>query len=107
MDEGEERLSSVSVTALACRDMGHDWPRGDGAKFVILERRRAKILQVGRDLTCRNCGTVRMDVYEYPSFELVGRKYKYTAHYLVNPKDAGKYIPTRQDVRRVLFKRAQ
>jgi hypothetical protein len=102
----DSRTAGMTDEMLACRDLGHAWPRnGINSRYEVHERSPAKrIMSVRREVVCSGCGVVRVDLYDYPSFNLITRQYVYPRGYLV---DNFNQAPLqRADYRFTLFERS-
>jgi hypothetical protein len=79
-----EQLKKMSQHVLACRSIGHNWTiRDTNSMFEVHDRnpRTHKVAQVSRTLVCACCTMKRVDVYDYPSFNLVRHAYERPAGY--------------------------
>jgi len=95
----DPRVKDMPLEYLACREGSHHFPWATA--------KRERIREGGRELrrtvrTCDTCGTVRIDVYNTRTFELVHRHYDYAEGYTTAP---GTGRMERTSVRRELFRR--
>jgi hypothetical protein len=88
----DQRIAALPTEALACRTLGHAWPRGNAAKLYATSTRGGRMVEAEREMECTGgCGLVRVEQFETWSSGHIVRmgtpRYRYTKPYLIKRDD--------------------
>lgn len=84
-----EQINNLPKDYLRCRDISHDWSTPKGFFKVEVEGGVRGALYVEREVLCRSCGTLRIELFRIHTrwMEKLNYRYTYPADYrLVGPK---------------------
>jgi len=84
----DDRTTVMTEPMLECRMDNHQWRRLSETPVSTTRSGVVTGLEVVRG--CSRCETMRTDVYNTKSYELLSRKYKHGEGYLIKTNGAGK-----------------
>lgn len=99
----DPRTESMPDEALDCREAGHKW---DPHAPFQPQRGEHGRMELRRERECKTCGTTRVHVYAYPSFELVKQRYHHAEGYLTTMGEGEERL-RKSDIRAAQFARQQ
>lgn len=89
-----EQIRDLPLEYLRCRDISHDWSVPKGFFKVEVEGGVRGALYVEREVVCRSCTTVRIELFRIHDrwMEKLSYRYTYPTDYRLHGPKAGQHV---------------